>query len=264
MAVSPMRVTRHLVPPVLRATPWVGFAPAGVIALAMAWVATRQPTDTMSRLLPTRIGVLAIVIAVAFVFDDPASRLTAPAPSPLRHRRLIRAVAATIPAAALVVAVLVVASTGMDLVRVIPSEDPAPVETEAEALPMTDPGLAPFPGGRIALETAVLMTFTLAAAAAVSRRGETEPGQITSGVLLGVYAASWMIPDPVKPWADPGDQRWDTGAPWWWVAFGLFVLAGVGMCWDRRRRSWTPTRRTKRDPLPWPSTTPEPNVSPKS
>lgn len=257
-------MTRHLLPPALRAMPWVGFAPAGVIALAMAWVATRQPADATYRLLPTRIGMLAIVIAVAFAFDDPASRLTDPSPSPLRLRRAIRTVAATILAAVLLAAVLVVASTGMDLVLVIPSEDPALVESEEAALPMTDPGLAPFPGGRIALETATLITFTLTAAAAVSRRGEIEPGRITSGVLLGVYAASWMVPEAVKPWAYPGDQRWDTGAPWWWVGFGLSALAGVGMCWDARRRSWAPTRRTKRDPSPWPSTTTEPNVSPKS
>lgn len=228
-------MTRHLIAPLLRATPWLGFAPAGLIALAMAWVATRQPADTMARLLPTRIAVLGVVIAVAFVFDDTASRLTDPASSPLRHRRLIRALGATIPAGAFVVAIVLVSSIGMDLVLVMPSDDTSPVETEDEPiLAAPDPELPPFPGGRIALEAATLIAFTLATAAAVSRRGEVEPGRITTGVLLGVYAASWMIPEPVKPWADPNAQRWDTGAPWWWVALGAFVLAAMAWSWDAR------------------------------
>jgi hypothetical protein len=78
------------------------------------------------------------------------------------------------------------------------------------------------------------MIFALATAAAVSRRGEREPGRITSSVLLGLYAITWMIPDSSKPWADPGDSRWDTGAPWWWVAFGVAVLVGVVTSWDTR------------------------------
>jgi hypothetical protein len=225
----------RLAPAVFRSTPLLGFGPAGLIALALAWTASRQPTDTMARLLPTRLAVLALAIATAFVFDDPAARLTDPVPSPLRVRRLIRALAASVPAAVLVWLVLLVAATDMDLVRVIPAEDLSSVQVEEESQAHTDtPVLSPFPGGRIALEAATVIIFTLTTAATVSRRGENEPGRITTSVLLGVFAVTWMIPDSVKPWADPSDSRWDTGAPWWWVALGLFIVVGVGLSWDSR------------------------------
>jgi hypothetical protein len=237
---------RRLVNPVLRSTPLLGFAPAGIIALALAWTASRQPTDTMARLLPTRLAILAWAIATAFVFDDPAARLTDPAPSPLRLRRLIRTMAASVPAAVLLWLVLLLAATDMDLVRVIPSEDSNPVQAEEDSqTPTATPGLSPFPGGRIALEAATVMVFALATAAAVSRRGEREPGRITTSVLLGLYAITWMIPDSFKPWADPSDSRWDTGAPWWWVALcAAVVVAGVSS-WDSRAGR-NPLRRRNR------------------
>ncbi|MEX0796568.1 MAG: hypothetical protein WD274_07730 [Acidimicrobiia bacterium] len=234
-------------PPVIRSASWVGFAPAGVVALGMAWVASRQPSDTMARLLPTRLAVLAIAIGVAFVFDDAAAVLSDPAPSPLILRRLIRSLSAVLVASVLAVVVLFVASAQMDLVWVIPLEA-APIEEVAletsdhiELEPST-----PFPGGRLGLEAATLIALTLATAAAVSRRGDPQPGRVTTSVLLGVYAVSWMIPESHKPWADPSDQRWETGAAWWWLALGVSVLAGISLSWDTRKGSWRHTIRTRK------------------
>jgi len=242
-----MRLTPQLVPPVLRATPWVGFAPAGVVAIGMAWVASRQPPDTMARLLPTRLAVLSVAIGVAFAFDDPAAVLSDPAPSQLILRRLIRTLSATLVASVLVLAVVFVASAGMDLVRVIPAE----LVTEAIQDPtfddLADAGLPQFPGGRIALEAATVFAITLAIAAGVSRRVDPEPGRITTSVLLGVYAASWMVPDPYKPWADPSDQRWETGAGWWWAALVTFALVAIALSWDTRNAS---LGHVWRSPLP--------------
>lgn len=216
-----MRVTPRLVPPVIRSASWVGFAPAGVVALGMAWVASRQPYDTMARLLPTRLAVLAIAIGVAFVFDDAAAVLSDPTPSPLILRRLIRSLSAVLVASVLAVVVLLVASAQMDLVWVIPPEGAQIEEVDPGTFDHidTEPS-TPFPGGRVALEAATVIALTLATAAAVSRRGDPKPGRITTSVLLGVYALTWMIPDSHKPWADPSDQRWETGAAWWWLALG--------------------------------------------
>jgi hypothetical protein len=253
---------RRLAPAGVRSTPLLGFAPAGIIALALAWTASRQPTGTTARLLPTRLAILALAIATAFVFDDPAARLTDPVPSPLRVRRLIRTMTASVPAAVLVWLVLLVASTDMDLVRVIASEDSNLVQVEeAPQMPISEPVPSPFPGGRIALEAATLIVFTLATAAAVSRRGENEPGRITTSVLLGVYAITWMIPDSFKPWADPSNSRWETGAPWWWVGLGGFVVIGVTLSWDVRKRAWTRHRGMKRTLHPSPSRFTTHNVS---
>ncbi len=233
-----MRVTPRLVAPVLRATPWVGYAPAGVVALGLAWVASRQPSDTMARLLPTRLAVLAIAIGVAFVFDDAAAVLSDPAPSPLILRRLIRSLSAVLIASTLTLGVLLIASANMELVLVIPPEGGPVVEVDSETFDHidTEPS-TPFPGGRVTLEAATLIAFTLATAAAVSRRGDPKPGQITTSVLLGVYTVSWMIPDSHKPWADPTDQRWETGAAWWWLALIVFVLAGISLSWNTRKSS---------------------------
>jgi hypothetical protein len=197
-------------------------------------VATRQPPEAEIRLLPVRLGILGIVIAVAFAFDDPAAVLADPAPNPLRWRRLIRAVGAVLASSLLTSLVLALAAADMDLVWVITGDQTIdraePVEPEVDAIePRPE-----FPAGRVALETATMIGFALAAAAAVARRGETEPGRVASSVVLGVYAVSWMIPDPYKPWASPGDQRWEAAADWWWAALAITTMAVVVLSWDSR------------------------------
>lgn len=128
---------RRLVPPVLRTTAWLGFIPAGAVAAVLAIVASRQPTDVEHRYLPTRIALLAVAIAVGFIFDDPAAPTTDSTPSPLRLRRFIRTVTALASAAAIFTIVLLIAADDMALVaRVdnapesaggIPNSAPAPI-----------------------------------------------------------------------------------------------------------------------------------------
>lgn len=214
----------QLVPRVVRATPWVGFLPSAVIAMAMAWVATRQPTSDEHRLMPTRLAILAIVIAASFAFDDPAAPITDPAPISLRWRRLIRATTSVILAGVLISAVMLLAATDMDLVLAVPAGESADGSSE----------VAQFPGGRVALEAATMIGFSFATAAFMARRGEQEPGRIAAAVLLGAYAVSWMFPDSHKPWASPSDQRWETVAAWWWLALGLTVAASAYFSWDAR------------------------------
>jgi hypothetical protein len=90
------------------------------------------------------------------------------------------------------------------------------------------------PWGRPALEMATMIGLTLSIAGAIARNGQPEPGRITSGILLVVYALSWMIPDSYRPWAAPLDQRWDTGAKWWWAALILVWVSALTISWDSR------------------------------
>ena len=222
-------MTLKLIPSVLRCTPRIGFIPAGVLAVVMGVVAGRQPLSPEYRFLPTRLAVLAIVIAVGFVFDDPAKPTTDSLPSPLRLRRGIRVLYGLIMAAGLFAIVILLASDDMNLVAVVDSDPVAPVETE-EVLTMHPE----FPWGRLALEMAVMIGFTLAIAAVTSRRSESEPGRIATGVMLGVYASTWMIPEAYQPWASPTEQRWATSAIWWWVALAIVWGLAAILSWDSR------------------------------
>ncbi len=92
------------------------------------------------------------------------------------------------------------------------------------------------PWERLALEMATMIGLSVAIAGAVARRGEAEPGRITSGTLLGAYALSWIVPDDYRPWADPLDQRWTTGAKWWWAALILVWVSTLIVNWDSQVR----------------------------
>lgn len=232
-----MLVTLKLIPSVLRCTPWIGFLPAGMLAVVMGLVAGRQPLGPEFRFLPTRLAVLAIVIAAGFVFDDPAKPTSDPVPSPLRFRRGIRALFGLLMAAGLFAIVIPFAADDMELVAVV-SSDPVALGDADEAA-VVQPK---FPWGRLAVEMATMIGFTLAVAAGTSRRSESEPGRIATGVMLGVYATTWMIPETYRPWAGPTDQRWSTSAIWWWVALAIvWGLAGV-FSWDSRTRRLLPFR----------------------
>ena len=100
---------------ILRATPLLGFLPAGALAVTMGIVAGQQP-DIEHRYLPTRLGILAIVIAAGFVFDDPATPMSDPLPSPLRWRRLVRASVPMLISSILFTLVLLFAADDMELV----------------------------------------------------------------------------------------------------------------------------------------------------
>lgn len=223
-------MTPKLISSVLGCTPTIGFIPAGLLAVVMGVVAGRQPLGPEFRFLPTRLAVLAIVIAAGFVFDDPAKPTTDSVPSPLRFRRAIRALYGLSLGAALFAVVIPMASEGMNLVAVVAS-DPVAAPGGADETAAMEPE---FPWGRLALEMVTMIGFTLAIAAATSRRGESEPGRIATGVMLGVYATTWMIPEAYRPWASPNDQRWTTGATWWWVALGIVWTVTAVFSWDSR------------------------------
>jgi hypothetical protein len=233
-----MLMTPKLIPSILRCTPRIGFIPAGVLAVVMGLVAGRQPLGPEYRFLPTRLAVLAIVIAVGFVFDDPAKPTADSVPSPLRLRRGIRALYGLLMAAGLFALVIPFASDDMNLVVVVNSDPAASVEAEVVLTMQPE-----FPWGRLALEMAVMIGFTLGIAAAISRRSESEPGRIATGVLLGFYASTWMIPETYRPWANPTDQRWATDAIWWWVALGIVWGQAAVLSWDSRAGRFFPRRR---------------------
>ena len=238
---------RSLVPPVLRTTPWHGFIPAGIVAAVLAIVASRQPTDVEHRYLPTRMALLAVAIAVGFVFDDPASPLTDPAPSPLRLRRLLRTVMALAIAAAIFTIVLLVAAQDMALAAVV---DSTPEAATVDTVLNPNAELSTFPWGRLAIETATMIGFVLAAAAVVNRRGEPEPGKTATAFLLAAFAVSWILPEPLQPWSDPTDQRWQASITWWWIALAVVWLTTTVLSWDTRiGRPLTP-RRSPSAPSP--------------
>ncbi|MDP3984028.1 MAG: hypothetical protein Q8Q52_03360, partial [Acidimicrobiia bacterium] len=219
---------------IFRSTPLVGLLPAGAVAIAMAVIASRQPLDTEQRLLPARLALLSVVVGVSFAFDDPAARLTDSTPRPLRLRRGIRVSLALTGAGVLTGLALLVASAGMDLKWTIPSPEPPLVEDFELTDQMPEDLLAPFPGGRLALEALTMGALALASAAVIARRGEEEPGRIAAAILLGAYAVSFSIPESDRPWANPSDQRWPAVAPWWWVAAATFLLLMVSLSWDAR------------------------------
>ncbi|MEX0700247.1 MAG: hypothetical protein WD354_11005 [Acidimicrobiia bacterium] len=206
-----------------RSTPLLGLLPAGAVALGLAIVASGQPTDAAARFVPTRLALLVVVVGISFAFDDAASRLTDSAPRTLRLRRAIRAGLAVLGGIAVIVPVLLLASSGMDLVWVMPVSEPLLAESPL-----------PFPWGRLALEILTMGTVALAAAAVLARRGEEEPGRIVTGVVLATYAVTFMIPQPYRPWAYPSELGWLTKAPWWWVVTIVLLVVTAALSWDAR------------------------------
>jgi hypothetical protein len=220
---------RRLASHEIRATPLVGFIPAGAVAVVLGIVAGRQPTGAEFRYLPLRLAVVSLVCAVCFVLDDQAKTFSDPAANPLRIRRGIRALTGVLVASGLFVIALIPASDGMSLV--VDANQAATGATDTGEGPIAQPEL---PWGRLALEMATMIGLSLAIAGAVALRGDAEPGRLASGILLGAYALSWMIPEGYKPWADPLDRRWTTGAKWWWAALILVWVSALIFSWDSR------------------------------
>lgn len=224
-------------------TPLIGFIPAGAVGVVLGIVAGRQPTGPEFRYLPIRLAVVSLVCAVAFVFDDPAKTFSDPAANPLRIRRGIRALTGVVTASCLFAVILIPASAHMILV----------VDANQAAVGASDTGKElnaqpDLPWGRPALEMATMIGLTLSVAGAVAQRGEAEPGTITSGIVLGAYALSWMIPEPYKPWADPLDERWSHGGNWWWAALVFAWVSAAMFSWDSRVRRSILHSATTQDP----------------
>lgn len=204
-----------------RAGPWVPWLPvAGLVGLVL-WPMTSLMEDFGSRQLYIRATLLVAALGLSFVYDDPASETTDPAPSSLRKRRGLRTLLGVLPWATLVTSILVVAAQGLDPVLILNAEVPNPL-----------------PVGRLLLEAATIASWGLAIAAVIAKRRDDEPGKFASAALLALYALSWMIPDQWKPWADPFESRWETALPYWWLALALGVALAVAFSWDARV-GWT-------------------------
>lgn len=200
-----------------RAVPWIPWVPSVALIALILWGTDALTPDFASRQLYLRAGLLVAALGLCFAYDDPGAETTNPTPSPLRRRRAIRTWLGMGPWAVLVGTTLLVAGRGMD-----------------PTLILNDEILNPLPLGRVLLEAFTLGVWGLAIAAVISKRWDEEPGKFASAGLLALYAASWAIPEQWKPWANPDDQRWETGLPWWWVALAVGLLIVVAFSWDSR------------------------------
>lgn len=226
-----MSLTR-LVRPVVRATPLTPILSAGVLALVMGWVASLQPEDANARMSPIRLGILALALGAAFLFDDTASGLAAVTPSKLWKRRLVRVVAGYIAVGAFLTGALLLGSSGLDPVWVVPEPESSSIEAQ-EDLP--EP-VNPFPIGRFVLETSTLATFALAVASLASVPGQEQPGKAAVSVLLGVYLISWMLPVPIRPWSNVGWENWTSAADVLLAVLGVSGLLLAIFSWEARQR----------------------------
>lgn len=201
-----IRWTRDLALQLTAALNWRVFLPAGALALALAWAAERAAPDALTRHIPTRLALLSAALAIVFAFDDPASPLTDPAPSPLHIRRWLRF--CLIGSAWAIIVGFVLAVAGSDM----------------------EPGS--WPSARFWLEAATLAAAGLASAATLSRRGETEPGRFASAILLALVGITWFLPRPVALFVEPGGRRWETVEIWWWIVLAVSVAIAVSSSWD--------------------------------
>lgn len=187
---------------------WRVFLPAGVLALVFAWAAERAAPDALTRHIPTRLALLSAALAVVFALDDTASPLTDPAPSPLRLRRSLRLCLMGTAWAIVTASVLIIAGSGME------------------------PGS--WPSARFWLEAATLAVVGVASAAAISRRGEPEPGRFAGAVLLALVGIAWFLPRPLALFMEPGDRYWETVEKWWWTILAVSAAVAVATSWDAR------------------------------
>lgn len=227
-----MHLIALLTRPVVKAMPLIAFGPGVGLALAMGWIASRQPPHVTERLTAVRIGILAIAIACAFIFDDRAAIVTDPTPSQLRVRRLIRLITGLSLAAAATFAAIAIASQGIPMAWTGPAPEAVELFGEENYMPV----------GRLMLEAATIIFCALAVAAIASYRDNEEPGRIATSVLLGTYLITWMIPSNIRPWAYPGEERWANASNWLLISLAISVLLVVAFSWQVRRRA-IPIRR---------------------
>ena len=211
-----MTLLRRLAPGV----PWIPWLPvAGLVGL-LAWAITDRP-DFASRHLYLRAGLLLAALGLSFAFDDPVAPTTDSVPSPLRLRRLLRAVLSLVPWS-LCIAVLVWAGSrdGVDPVLILSSTADRPQ----------------LPVGRLILEAGTMAAWGLALASVFAKRWDEEPGKLASVALLAMYAVSWLVPERWTLWALPNGAQWKASHPWWWVAIGLGAMIVTVASWDSRRQ----------------------------
>ncbi len=213
-----MSLLRRITP----ALPWIPWLPVALLAGLTAKITSGFLPDLSSRHVHLRSGLLLAAIGLTFAFDDPAAETTDATPSPLRLRRAVRALLAVILWLAVVLGVIwAAAQTG-------PEED---LVGHAEV------ELVKTHTGRLLLEAATLGAWGLAIAALVASRWDREPGKIASPALLGIFAASWMIPQPWSPWALPPGIHWEATWIWWWGALASGLALTLVWSWDTRHRA---------------------------
>lgn len=200
-----------------KAIPWVQCLPGVALIGLMMWGMSSLQPDFASRHIYLRGALLVAALGLSFSYDDPAAETTGATPSPLRFRRGIRTLIGLTPWGVLVGVVVLIATQGMTPMFALSAKLP-------NALPI----------GRILLEASTMGAWGLAIAAGLAKRWDAEPGRLASAGLLVLYAAAWTVPDQWKPWATPGDPRWDTGLPWWFAALTTGVLIAVAFSWDTR------------------------------
>ena len=168
--------------------------PAGTIAVALVWAASRDTlTGTEGLVLAIRGAGVFLAVACAFAFDDAAATTTESCPTPLVLLRALR-IALLLPVVAVWwTVVLIIANQKSGLA-------------------------APLPFGALTLEAATLVMVTLAATAVASRKIPGDgPSVVGTGVLLGVLTVTFALPPQATPWVNPGAPRWGI-VHWWWLA----------------------------------------------
>jgi hypothetical protein len=218
-------------------------APAAAVCLGLGIMASLEPPEPQTRMPYLRLGALTLAVVCGFLFDDAAQNLTNPVPHSFRVRRLIRIVSGIVAAGSVATLAVAIGSRGMDVVWTIPepTEDTVMLST-------------PFPAGRVALETAAMLLVAFATAAVLSRSTRRDPGKVTAPTLLGMYAASWMIPETHNPWPYPTDERWSSAATWWWIVLAAATIVAVLSSGDPRRKAGSIMRsiaRPSREMVRW-------------
>lgn len=169
---------------------------------------------------------MAAAVALSFCFDDPAAPTTNSAPNALISRRAQRVVLALGP---WVTSVAIVILGAMN----VRSPMPGSLTTTT-------------PFARLVLEAATMAVVGLAIAAYIAKRWDEQPGRIAAPALIGLYALSWALPYPLRPWSVPGLSGWETSLVWWWVTVGVGMAVAALFSWDAREQTWRRVLRPSR------------------
>jgi len=196
------RQSAAVMPSLLRALPRAQLGAGAIGALGVVWLLSDEPQSART-LLALQAAALMLSLAVASIFDDPASDTVAAVPLTLMLRRTLTL--------ALALPLVVVAWTGGVWLS----------------------GVAAGFAGAMTLQMGALILVTLALAARLGRGGMSA-GALVVLMFFGLQAAvpAWVIAP------DFGDGRWD--AIWVGLAAGaLFTLLLVSRDPAHRRRRLT-------------------------
>ncbi len=167
--------------------------------------------DMAARFIVARASLLVIAASLPFLFDDPASLMTASSPTPLRIRRGYALIAAALPWSLAVGIVLFLTA------RNLPNDRDNP-----------------FPFARLWTEALALAMIACLLASALGRRN-AQPGGKAATLFLMVGIAVAAIPPPEQPWMTPFDPQY-TGMSLgsWWILIAVVSGAFAFVSWDSR------------------------------